>query len=207
MTDDPADVADEENWVRHPRQVFLTELWRLLVSEDDRVGRQPSWIESWSRGTPRGAMPDDPTAAALHRVLAAGADPDDLTDVVRTMQYEIINNVCQLLDDPSLLGIQREPGDEAAGSGVGWQLFATNGMDTSRRSPIAAHHGVARFRRSYRGSLCTLGWLWPSTAPATVSARSRRGGTLPVKPRPRRRPASSRCWSADPTRSRVSGGA
>jgi hypothetical protein len=47
-------------------------------------------------------------AAALQRLLAAGVAPDDLTDVVRTMQHEIIYNVCQLLDDPGLLGIRGE---------------------------------------------------------------------------------------------------
>jgi hypothetical protein len=87
-------------------ELFLTDLWSLLVDEDELVDGRPSWLESWFRGTPAGQIPDHPTAAALHRILAAGVDVDDLTDVVRTMQHEIIYNVCQLLDDPGLLGIR-----------------------------------------------------------------------------------------------------
>ncbi|HEX6356145.1 hypothetical protein [Actinophytocola sp.] len=90
------------------RELFLTDLWSLVVDEDELVDGQPSWIESFFRGTPAGEIPAGPTSAALHRVLAAGVDPDDLTDVVRTMQHEIIHNVCQLLDDPRMLGIRGE---------------------------------------------------------------------------------------------------
>jgi hypothetical protein len=75
--------------------------------------------------------------AALHRILARGADADDLTDVVRAMQYEIIYNVCQLLDDPALLGIRRRvpPGQVK----VRWELTAVRTAPAERR-PIGDLH-------------------------------------------------------------------
>src|SRR5205085_2306934 len=98
------------------RDLFLIDLWSLVVDEDKWVDGHPSWIESWLRGTPAGGVPDHPTAAALQRIIASGADRDDLTDVVRAMQHEILYNVCQLLDDPALLGIRRDtpPGEHTS---------------------------------------------------------------------------------------------
>jgi hypothetical protein len=125
------------DWADRCRELFLTDLWSLLIDEDERAADRPSWIESWFRGVPEGAVPQDPTAAALSRILASGADADDLTDVVRAMQHEIIYNVCQLLDDPSLLGIRGDvpPGEARAG----WELTAVRDAPPDRR-PIGELH-------------------------------------------------------------------
>jgi hypothetical protein len=132
------DDRDGDELLDRCRELFLTDLWGLLVDEDERVDDVPSWIESWFRGTPPGAVPDDPTAAALHRILACGADADDLTDVVRTMQHEIIYNVCQLLDDPALLGIRRGvPPDQVE---AGWELMAVRTAPPGDCRPIGELH-------------------------------------------------------------------
>jgi hypothetical protein len=120
------------------RALFLTDLWRLLIDEDRTVDGVPSWIESWFRGTPPGTVPADPTAGALHRILASGADPDDVTDVVRTMQHEIIYNICQLLDDPAMLGIR--PAVDPDHVELGYQLTAVRTESPPARLPMEDLH-------------------------------------------------------------------
>jgi hypothetical protein len=121
-------------------------LWRLLVDEDRQVDGVPSWIESWLRGLPSGAVADDPAAAALQRLLATGVDVDDLTDVVRTMQHEIIYNVCQLLDDPYLLGIELQDldpipasDDLTDGPSSCWELMAVRTTPPERVAIVGLH--------------------------------------------------------------------
>ncbi|WP_441247136.1 hypothetical protein [Kitasatospora sp. McL0602] len=112
MTDAELD-ADRKTAPGAP-EPFVGALWGLVVDEDGCTDGRPSWIEAWLRGQADGAVPDHPTAAALHRILACGVDPDDLTDVVRRMQHELLYNVCQLIDDPGLLGLDLDlaPGGE-----------------------------------------------------------------------------------------------
>ncbi|MDJ0343612.1 hypothetical protein QMK19_26640 [Streptomyces sp. H10-C2] len=56
-------------------------------------------------------------------------DPDDLTDVVRQMQHDLVDHVLQLIDDPGLLdsGLDMES-DEPE---LGWELVAVR----ARRRP------------------------------------------------------------------------
>lgn len=143
------DLGHDE-WPARSRELFLTDLWSLLIDEDDRVNGHPSWIESWFRGTPSDGVPDHPTAAALHRMLASGTDVDDLTDVVRTMQYEIVYNVCQLLDDPALLGIRTGRDPERAEPG--WELIAVRTAPPPDRRPLGElHSSLAEHDPSGRG--------------------------------------------------------
>ncbi|MGC0414969.1 hypothetical protein [Embleya sp. AB8] len=137
MTNDPPNAPD-------PHQAFLTALWSLIIDEDAKTAGAPSWIESWLRGTEPGTPPEDPAAAALHRVLSSGVDPDDLTDVVRRMQHELAYNICQLLDDPGLLDL--DPPTE-------WHLVAkeTNTPLAGLHASLddfdpTARHGAARPR-------------------------------------------------------------
>ncbi|GAB1694092.1 hypothetical protein [Krasilnikovia sp. M28-CT-15] len=125
------------------RELFLTNLWSLLVDEDEWTDGSPSWIEQWMRGTPPGSVPAFPTAAALHRILACGVDPDDLTDVVRTMQHEVVYDICQLLDDPTLLGLPAESS---------WELTAVRTAPPVGRSPMyGLHSGLDELDPSGRG--------------------------------------------------------
>lgn len=138
------DDLGADDWLDRCRKLFLTDLWSLLVDEDERVDGQPGWIESWFRSHQPGVEPSDATAAALFRILAAGADADDLTDVVRTMQLEIIFNACKLLDDPTLLGIRldSDAGDDLPPGQAepGWELMAVRTAASADRRPIGWLH-------------------------------------------------------------------
>ncbi len=139
---------DHEGWPARAHEAFVDALWSLLVDEDGYTAGQPSWIESRFRGVPPGAAPTDPTAAALRRILDRGADPDDLTDLVRAMQHEVLYNVCQLIDDPGLLGLDPEDGDSSAdgsadGPGApepGWELLAVRTAGPAGRASIGELH-------------------------------------------------------------------
>jgi hypothetical protein len=79
------------------RFLFLRGMWKGVVSEGDT-----EWIDAYVAMSKRD--PDAPLSgvgAALQRLLAGGADPSDLCDLVRGMQYETLFSVAYLLDDPS----------------------------------------------------------------------------------------------------------
>jgi len=72
-------------------------LWSEVV---DETRPAPQWIERWRAQAADGFPIID--AAALERLLAAGADPHDLSGVVRSAQILAIYNLAQLLDYPAL---------------------------------------------------------------------------------------------------------
>lgn len=76
-----------------PRYLFLRQAWRNVVSSDDQ-----SWMsESRSKNpnAPGGAL-----GPSIDRILAAGARAEDLTTIVRIMQWRLLAGLCVLLDDP-----------------------------------------------------------------------------------------------------------
>ncbi|MFJ6138747.1 hypothetical protein [Kitasatospora sp. NPDC092286] len=124
-----------------PHEAFANALWSLVVDEDGRTGGQPSWIEAWLRNRPSEGAPEHPVPAALHRILACGVDPDDLTDVVRAMQHDLLYNVCQLIDDPGLLGLGAED-DQPGGTDYDWELVAVRTAGPADRTPLHGLHAV-----------------------------------------------------------------
>ena len=109
------------------RYLFLRQAWALIVAEDDQ-----SWIRAWISSAER--EPDAPYAGgglALKRLKGLGATDDDLTDLVRAFQAELLFGFCYLLDDPDL----REP--EAAD--MAWQLFQL-GPNEEILEPISGLH-------------------------------------------------------------------
>lgn len=78
-------------------ELLLHGLWSDVV---DETQPQPQWIERWRELAANGFPIID--AAALQRLLDAGADPHDLTGVVRSAQVLAICNIAQLLDYPAL---------------------------------------------------------------------------------------------------------
>lgn len=72
-------------------------LWSEVVDETQPA---PQWIERWRAQAAAGFPIID--AGALERLLAAGADPHDLSGVVRSAQILAIYNLAQLLDYPAL---------------------------------------------------------------------------------------------------------
>lgn len=78
-------------------ELLLHGLWNDVV---DEAQPQPLWIARWRELAATGFPFID--AAALQRLLDAGADPHDLTGVVRSAQVLAICNIAQLLDHPVL---------------------------------------------------------------------------------------------------------
>lgn len=98
-------AEDPESWANSQveeginqlgRYLFLRQAWREVISEDDH-----SWIQdqiSYSEKYP--GAPCSGIGSALHRLLDKGADPQDITDVVRVMQYRLLFRICYLFSDP-----------------------------------------------------------------------------------------------------------
>jgi hypothetical protein len=78
-------------------ELLLSGLWGDVV---DETQPQPQWIEHW-RTLGANGFPFIDTAA-LERLLAAGVDPHDLTDLVRSAQVLTICNIAQLIDVPTI---------------------------------------------------------------------------------------------------------
>ncbi len=125
-------AANPEGWARSEtedgipqlsRFIFLREAWKQSVIADDDV----RWIKEHRRMSKRN--PDAPLAGvgqALERILGKGADPKDLAEVVRGMQYSTLFSLCYLLADPGEL--------EPEVADVGWLLCETDGSG----KPVAA---------------------------------------------------------------------
>ena len=96
------------------RFLFLRQAWKLVVDENDQ-----SWIQdridmsSKQLGTPCSGI-----GQALQNLLDQGASKQDITDIVRVMQYELLFGLCYLLDDPGL--------DEQEVQEVSWGLIQFN---------------------------------------------------------------------------------
>jgi hypothetical protein len=98
-----------------PRYLFLREAWRHVVSPGDR-----SWMFAM-----RPEDPDEPggeLGPAVDRILAAGARPEDLTTVVRVMQWHLLARLCVLMEDPGG-GLEEEVED------IWWNLFLLDDND------------------------------------------------------------------------------
>ena len=98
-------ASDPEDWARSQieegipqvaRFLFLRQAWRQVVSEED-----PAWIDAAmarSRSAPN--APFAGIGRALSSLRAKGASDDELTDLVRGMQAELLLDLCYLLEDP-----------------------------------------------------------------------------------------------------------
>jgi hypothetical protein len=86
----------EEEIPQLARFLFLKQAWGAVLSDADT-----EWIDASIASAER--RPDQPYAGVGHglkRLLAAGAAREDITDVVRGMQAELLFNFCYLLEDP-----------------------------------------------------------------------------------------------------------
>ncbi len=98
-------ASDPESWARSEiteniaqlaRFVFLRAAWKLVITEDDTT-----WIDNEINQSLK--YPNAPCAGsglALERLLNLGASRQDIIDIVRVKQYEMLFNMCYLLDDP-----------------------------------------------------------------------------------------------------------
>ncbi|MGO9005595.1 MAG: hypothetical protein ACLQIQ_12825 [Beijerinckiaceae bacterium] len=104
----------KEGFPQLARFLFLRQAWKLVVPEADR-----SWIRKQANVDPNG--PGGAIVPALGRLMAQGVDENDLTTVVRVMQWRLLFALCYLLDDPGTL--EPEVRDFA------WRLFQVDGND------------------------------------------------------------------------------
>ena len=124
------------------RSMFLRLAWKLIIDENAKVGREPAWIEGWLRWARSQNEPQRGVAAALERLLARGIDPDDLTDVVRGMQFELLFNVCNLLDEEGRAELVADIPDAPD---IGWRLFEVDSEGRPTRVLEGLHESVGTY--------------------------------------------------------------
>jgi hypothetical protein len=125
-------APDPEGWARSqitegipqlPRYLFLRQAWRKVIGPDDR-----SWMSEMRPKDPNDSGGE--IGPALDRLLAAGARPEDLTTVVRVMQWWLLSRLCVLLEDPG--DVESEVAD------IWWQLYLIDEND----NPVAPISGL-----------------------------------------------------------------
>lgn len=99
-------APEPESWARSQlergipqlaRFVLLREAWKLVVPDGDT-----QWIGIQQAEALKG-NPGASIGPALARLLSAGAAAEDITTVVRTMQWQLLSSFCHLLEDPGVL--------------------------------------------------------------------------------------------------------
>lgn len=98
-------APDPEGWARSQvvegipqlaRFLFLRQAWRLVVSEDDSA-----WIDrSIARAKTHPNEPYSGVGHSLMKLRALGADDQEITELVRGMQGQLLFDLCYLLEDP-----------------------------------------------------------------------------------------------------------
>jgi hypothetical protein len=106
------------------RYMFLRLAWQDVVGPEDQ-----SWISENRPKDPNG--PGGEFGPAIDRLLAAGARIEDLTTVVRIMQWGLLFRFCMLLDDPADLEDEVED--------LWWGLFLVDN-DGNPLEPVDGLH-------------------------------------------------------------------
>jgi hypothetical protein len=76
--------------------LVLRGMWRQVIGDGET-----DWIDAYIKGAEKDPKaPLSGIGLALARLRKAGADPRDLADVVRGMQYETMFAIAYLLEDP-----------------------------------------------------------------------------------------------------------
>jgi hypothetical protein len=140
-------APEPESWARSEvdegipqlaRFLFLRQAWRSIVPEDDH-----QWIDREIAASER--RPTEPGAGAglaLKRLIDAGANRGDLTELVRVMQWQLLFQLCYLLEDP---------GDvEPEASHVAWALFEVDKNGQPTRQVGGIHESVLETEPSGR---------------------------------------------------------
>lgn len=123
-----ADSQIDEGISQLHRFLFLRQAWSHIVHEDDT-----SWVQAEIDSAQQN--PDAPYAGVGHaakRCLEKGVSPQDLTDIVRGTQAELLFQLCYMLEDPMF-------GEEELDD-VGWCLVEANGDGEPNGPPIESLH-------------------------------------------------------------------
>jgi hypothetical protein len=132
-------APDPEGWARSEvvegipqlaRYLFLRQAWRNVASEDDS-----GWIESRIRRSE--SHPDEPYAGvghALKQLRGRGATDEEITDLVRGMQAELLFQFCYLLEDPG--DVEREVAN------VEWALVQVDEAENVLKRLSGLHESV-----------------------------------------------------------------
>lgn len=111
------------------RYLFLKGAWDLVVDDDST-----DWMEHAIRQTlPDRDRPFDGIAHALQRLLAVGADKQDLNQLVRGMQVQLLFGLCNLLDDAASV---------EGNTYQDWMLFEVDAEQAAARPISGLHESV-----------------------------------------------------------------
>jgi hypothetical protein len=120
----------DEGIPQYVRFVFLRQAWKNIIGDG-----ATSWIDPLIQQAEQ--RPRDPGAGAgpaLNRMLAAGASRQDIAEVVRVMQWQVLAAFAYQLADP---GVVEYPSEELPQ--VSWALFEVN-EDGEPLHPIDGLH-------------------------------------------------------------------
>jgi len=109
------------------RYLFLRQCWQHVMGENS-IG----WIDSHIQQAEKNPLePFSGVGSALKRVIAAGGTHEDLSEIARGVQVELLFQLCYLLDDNGL--------SEPELNGIGWGLLQTD-EEGNPQGPIGALH-------------------------------------------------------------------
>jgi len=112
------------------RFLFLRQAWRLVIADSD-----VAWIDrEIQQSKQRPNLPGAGLGQALSRLLSAGANRDDLTELARTVQWQLLHSLCYQLEDPSI--------EESELSQVVWGLFEVDEDGNAGRSIHGLHESL-----------------------------------------------------------------
>jgi hypothetical protein len=132
-------APDPDGWARSQleegipqlaRFLFLRQAWRHIVEEGNS-----NWIDAAVERAK--THPNEPYAGVGHvlkTLRARGATDDEITDVVRGMQAQLLFSFCYLLEDPG--DIEPEAED------VGWALVQVDAEGNTLGTIGALHESV-----------------------------------------------------------------
>jgi hypothetical protein len=134
-----AGATDPQSWAKSEvdegipqlaRFLFLRQAWRQIVADGD-----VTWIDREIQFAKR--SPDAPGAGlghSLSRLLSGGANREDLTELARTVQWQLLHGLCYQLSDPSIA--------ESELGHVRWGLFEVNNDGKPGRPIEGLHESV-----------------------------------------------------------------
>ena len=112
------------------RYLFLRQAWRLIMSD-----ASDAWIAERIREYEANPLqPLSGVGKSLQSLRNKNATPDELTDLIRGVQVELLLQLCYLLEDPG--DIEEEVQD------VAWGLFLLDGKGRPTTRVSGLHESV-----------------------------------------------------------------